>query len=283
VGRPGAREGIVAATFVALLASLTASEVQASERQPAVRVLNSLPVAAEVSAGYARALFRLWVDADRDGCDTREEVLMDEAVSGVRSGCRVVGGRWVSAYDGSATSNPGSFDIDHLVPLKEAWDSGAWRWDASTRQRFANDLGYGFALIAVTASSNRSKSDRDPAEWLPAQDRCRYVKHWIAVKFRWRLSVDPREKSRLSGLLRGCSRWMVVPSLAPRTIATNEPPAADAPGDGSGQNSSASRLDPRFDTCGDANAAGYGPYRSGSDPEYGWYIDRDRDGLACEP
>jgi len=274
-----AREGAVAATFVALLLVASAQQAQASERQRALRVLNALPVSAEVGSGYARDLFRLWTDADRDGCDTREEVLADEAVAGTTADCRVVGGRWVSAYDGVQTSSPGSFDIDHLVPLKEAWDSGAWRWTSATRQAFANDLGYRYSLIAVSASSNRSKSDRDPAEWLPDRDRCGYAKHWIAVKFRWRLAVDAREKSTLAAILRRCPPWMVVPALGPRSIATNDPPAG---ADGAPPQGSGSGLDPRFDTCGQANGAGYGPYQQGRDPEYAWYVDRDSDGLACE-
>lgn len=271
--------------MVALLAAsgayavITASVAQASDREPAVKVLNSLPVSAEAPVGYDRGLFRHWLDLDRDGCDTRAEVLMDEAVAGTAAGCRVLGGRWVSGYDSVSTSDPRTFDIDHLVPLKEAWESGAWRWTTRTRSAFANDLGYRYSLIAVTASSNRSKSDRDPAEWMPAQGRCAYAKHWIGVKFRWRLAVDAIEKSRLAGILRGCPPLMAVPALAPRAMSTNRPTepqveAVDRPPTGS---------DPQFDTCGQANAAGYGPYRRGTDPEYDWYIDRDQDGLACEP
>jgi len=213
-----ARESAVVASLIALLLcnGFAPAPAHASERERASRLLTSLPVSQEVTVGYDRDLFRLWTDADRDGCDTREEVLLAEAVAGAPSGCRVVGGRWISAYDGVQTTNPGDFDIDHVVPLKEAWDSGAWRWTAQTRQAFANDLGYRYALIAVTASSNRSKSDRDPAQWLPALGRCGYAKHWIGVKFRWRLAVDPAEKSALAAILRRCPPLMLVPDLAAR-------------------------------------------------------------------
>ena len=271
------REGLVVAAMAMLVAAAGsgAGAAQAAERKPASQVLASLPVSPEAAAGYARELFRLWVDADRDGCDTRAEVLMDEALSGRLSGCRVQGGMWVSAYDGVQTEDPGAFDIDHLVPLKEAWDSGAWRWTAQTRRAYANDLGYRHSLIAVSASSNRSKSDRDPAEWLPAQARCAYAKRWIAVKFRWRLAVDIAEKSRLGRILSECPRLMIVPDLAPRsTVDAELPQADDDPAD--------QGMDPRFDTCGEANEAGYGPYRRGLDPEYEWYVDRDGDGLVCE-
>ena len=191
-----------------------ANPAAADPRRDAIRVLNSLPVSVERPDNYDRELFRHWADLDGDGCNTREQVLIDERVAGEVVGCEVVGGRWRSAYDGDVTTNPSAFDIDHYVPLKEAWDSGAWRWNAATRERFANDLGFAGALIAVSASSNRSKSDRDPAEWLPERGVCKYVKTWVAVKFRWRLAVDTTEKSALTQILRGCSSKMRVPSLA---------------------------------------------------------------------
>ena len=284
-GRHAPTASPIAAALAALLATALGCTVAiappaaAANRQPAVKVLSSLPVSSETGSGYSRDLFRHWIDASGDGCDTREEVLITERISGSVSGCRVAGGRWRSLYDGEVTSNSSSFDVDHMVPLKEAWDSGAWRWSAGTREDYANDLGYANSLIAVTASSNRSKSDRDPTEWLPALARCSYAKYWIGVKYRWRLSVDPAEKSTLTRMLSGCPPLMVLPALASRT----EQPGAQSPGLGASEGSTASgKLDPRFDTCGAANAAGYGPYSRGRDPEYGWYIDRDRDGLACE-
>jgi len=204
----------VAAVAVVAVAVGSAGMAQADSRQDAQRVLNSLPVSPERTSGYDRDLFEHWSDLDGDGCNTREEVLVQERKAGRVSGCDVIGGQWRSAYDRDVTSNSSSFDIDHYVPLKEAWDSGAWRWNTSTRERFANDLGYRGSLIAVSASSNRSKSDRDPSEWLPEFGTCKYAKTWIAVKFRWRLAVDSQEKSALSRILRNCSPRMKVPSLA---------------------------------------------------------------------
>jgi len=281
----------IAAALAALLATTLGCTVamappaEAANRQPAIKALSSLPVSSEVDSGYSRDLFRHWIDASGDGCDTREEVLITERISGSVSGCRVVGGRWRSLYDGAVTSNPSSFDVDHMVPLKEAWDSGAWRWSAGTLEDYANDLGYANSLIAVTASSNRSKSDRDPTEWLPTLARCSYAKYWIGVKYRWRLSVDPAEKSTLTRMLSGCPPLLVLPALASRTENPNaQTPGSTGSGSGSasGGGTSSGPLDPRFDTCGAANAAGFVPYSRGQDPEYGWYIDRDRDGLACE-
>jgi len=170
--------------------------------------LSGLTIAAEQSSGYDRALFKHWVDADRDGCDTRREVLIAESVTPVTigAGCSISGGKWFSAYDGNETTDASTFDIDHVVALKEAWDSGANTWTADRRQAFANDLDDSFALIAVTASSNRSKSDKDPAEWLPtrAAYKCTYVNDWIRVKKIWGLSVDQAEYDALKRVLATC-------------------------------------------------------------------------------
>ena len=93
-----------------------------------------------------------------------------------------------------------------MVALKEAWDSGAAGWTADRRQSYANDLGDPRSLRAVSASSNLSKSDRDPSDWLPPATgfRCTYATEWVAVKVRWRLSVDATERSTLQALLAGC-------------------------------------------------------------------------------
>ena len=168
---------------------------------------SSVTVAGETRRGYDRDKFRHWVDADGDCRDTRDEVLADESLTAV-SGCDVQQGRWRSYYDGVVVRDSSAFDVDHLVPLAEAWDSGAKRWTAGTRRAFANDLGDARSLVAVTASSNRSKSDQDPAEWLPELDRCRYVREWTAVKLRWSLSVNgPRSGSWCDGPRAAAAWW----------------------------------------------------------------------------
>ena len=170
--------------------------------------LDGLRVEAEHVGGYDRDLFRHWIDADRDGCDTRREVLIVESTTPVQvgSGCSITGGTWFSAYDGVTTTDASSFDIDHMIPLKEAWDSGAHAWTADRRQAFANDLALAESLIAVSASSNRSKSDRDPAEWMPPRTgyHCTYVISWITVKKEWDLSVDRAEHQKLEQVLANC-------------------------------------------------------------------------------
>ena len=167
-----------------------------------------LRIEPEFVGGYDRDLFADWYDADRNGCNTRKEVLIAESLDPVQIGarCAITGGRWFSIYDNVETTDSSSFDIDHMVPLSEAWDSGAWNWNADQRKHFANDLDQPFFLIAVTASSNRSKSDRDPAEWMPPNSgyHCEYVRIWIEIKRAWDLSVDQAEHDFLARKLASC-------------------------------------------------------------------------------
>ncbi|MEJ7832497.1 MAG: HNH endonuclease family protein [Nocardioides sp.] len=168
--------------------------------------VRSLRLAIEVRRGYDRDLFRHWVDRDSDGCDTRDEVLIAEATTGPSVGddCTLSRGSWTSYYDAASTRDSSTLDIDHMVPLAEAWDSGARAWNAGTRERFANDLGDVRSLVAVTASANRSKSDQDPVEWMPAREGCRYVRQYVAVKIRWSLTVDRAEKRFLRSKAASC-------------------------------------------------------------------------------
>ena len=171
-------------------------------------LLAQLNIADETTSGYDRALFKHWIDVDGDGCNARREVLIIEAIEPptVGSGCELIGGLWYSVYDGVTTKDDGDFDIDHMVPLKEAWDSGANAWNEDRRRAFANDLDLEEALVAVTASSNRSKSDKDPADWLPplASYHCQYIRDWMVVKIKWELSVDSREFAALRSVASGC-------------------------------------------------------------------------------
>ncbi|MEV6524690.1 HNH endonuclease family protein [Longispora sp. NPDC051575] len=184
--------------------------------QPLRTAVAGLPVAAEVRTGYNRDLFPHWVDADSDGCNTRYEVLIAEATTtpSVGSGCALSGGRWYSYYDGASWTNPADLDIDHFVPLAEAWDSGARSWTTARRQLFANDLGDVRSLVAVTDNVNQAKGDQDPATWMPQLEKCRYVGEWVAVKLRWRLTVDSAEKSALTTLANGCSNVTITVTRA---------------------------------------------------------------------
>ena len=212
-------------TFACAFAFAVAAAPADAGTVDARTLLPELTSAAPHLTGYSRDLFRLWVDADGDGCDTREEVLLAEARTSpaILGGCRLAGGRWWSAYDARTATSASSLDIDHFVPLSEAWRSGAWRWSAATRQAYANDLGYALSLIAVSASTNRSKGDQDPSTWLPPFSgyRCTYVATWIAIKWRWRLAVDGVERIALRAGLVGCGAATRVlrPSRAARAAA----------------------------------------------------------------
>ena len=168
----------------------------------------SIVIEPEHEGGYERKLFKHWSDFDNDGCDTRREVLIEESLIEVvvAGKCSLQGGRWYSAFDGIETTDPSTFDVDHMVPLKEAWDSGAWAWDPTRREAFANDMSIPESLIAVSASSNRSKGAKDPAEWMPPSEdfHCAYLAAWIAVKQHWGLSMDQAEHDVVSALRIDC-------------------------------------------------------------------------------
>jgi hypothetical protein len=186
----------------------------ATVSKPLRTMVADLPVASEVRTGYDRDLFPHWVDADGDGCNTRYEVLIAESTTTptVGSGCSLSGGRWYSYYDGATWTAPADVDVDHFVPLAEAWDSGARNWTTAQRQAFANDLGDSRSLAAVTDNVNQSKGDQDPAEWMPSLTsvHCRYVGEWAAVKTRWGLTVDSTEKSALTSYANGCSNVTIT-------------------------------------------------------------------------
>lgn len=204
--------GGLLAVLTATTAGLATPAQAATISVPLRTLVADLPVASEVRTGYSRDLFPHWIDADGDGCNTRYEVLIAEAVTvpSVGSGCYLSGGRWYSYYDAAYWTIPSDLDIDHLVPLAESWDSGARNWTTSRRQSFANDLGDVRALVAVTDNVNQAKGDQDPATWMPTYERCRYIAEWTAVKTRWRLSVDSAEKSALTSYANSCSNITIT-------------------------------------------------------------------------
>ncbi|GLZ28190.1 hypothetical protein Lesp02_03800 [Lentzea sp. NBRC 105346] len=223
--RRAIRTAIVSATAV-FSVGLVVTTAQASAgtvavghvRLPLREAVAALVVADEVRDGYERTKFRHWIDADRDGCSTRAEVLIDEAVMPPQVGakCAISGGSWYSSYDDVYVAEAKASDIDHMVPLAEAWDSGARSWTAKEREAYANDLDEPRALIAVTAKSNRSKSDQDPREWLPPYQpaQCGYVTDWVAVKTRWSLTVDAAEQAVLTQKAAACPNVPVVVTKA---------------------------------------------------------------------
>jgi hypothetical protein len=154
--------------------------------------------------GYSRERFPHWRETGKN-CDVRDSVLQRDGTNIKLSGCNVIAGRWSSAYDKGTFTDPSKVDIDHTVPLADAWRSGADKWEDAKRGDFANDL-VRPQLLAVSASSNRSKGDQDPSEWKPANRDywCKYAEDWVTVKHYWRLSVTDAEKAALADMLETC-------------------------------------------------------------------------------
>lgn len=168
-------------------------------------LLDQLTVASAGSMrGYSRDHFPHWRSAGKN-CDVRDTVLERDGTDIKLSGCNVVGGRWSSGYDDKTFTDPADVDIDHMVPLANAWRSGADEWSDDERGEFANDLDRP-QLFAVSATSNRSKGDQDPAQWKPPNRDywCTYAEDWIAVKHHWELTVTSDEKAALGDMLGTC-------------------------------------------------------------------------------
>lgn len=202
--------GTLAAT-VAAASLLSGPPAQAAPPTPiaastARSYLSGLTVAAEgSSSGYSRDKFPHWI-TQSGSCDTREVVLKRDGTGVVQnSSCTATSGTWKSAYDGESWTDASDLDIDHIVPLAEAWRSGASGWTTAERQGLANDLTRP-QLIAVTDNLNQSKGDKDPAEWMPplASYTCMYARMWVDVKHYYDLTVDSAEKTALQSALSGC-------------------------------------------------------------------------------
>ncbi|MER7141389.1 HNH endonuclease family protein [[Kitasatospora] papulosa] len=208
----------LAAAALTLMPLLAATPVQAAEITTLADGVRALPLAAESRTGYERSSFKHWVDADKDSCNTRMEVLIAESriTPTVEAGCKVTAGEWYSYYDGLTLIAPGGLDIDHMVPLAEAWDSGASQWTSARREAYANDLDAERSLVAVTAKTNRSKADQDPSTWLPplADARCTYAADWVATKLRWGLTADQPEAEALTILAETCGKQPLTYELA---------------------------------------------------------------------
>jgi uncharacterized protein DUF1524/excalibur calcium-binding domain-containing protein len=267
-------------------------------RGTALAALAALPVKGRAPrTGYQRELFgQAWSDVDRNGCDTRNDVLRRDLTAYVvrtgTRGCLVLRGTLHDPYTGTTIaflrgqSTSGRVQIDHVVALSDAWQKGAQQLSYERRTAFANDP---LNLLAVDGPTNQRKGDGDAATWLPPQRayRCAYVARQVAVKQRYRLWVTAAEREAITRVLRSCTGQALPVTRAiplgggrvesgPEPAATARAPVALAAPPRQGAR------DPRFDTCRAAKAAGYGPYASGQDPEYEWYQDRDHDGLVCE-
>ena len=270
---------------------------------------------------YDRDEWRHWIDEDRDCQDTRQEVLIEEAVSSVEytdsDRCRVESGEWNGPYTGETFTNPRDLDVDHMVPLANAHRSGGWAWSEDRKRQYANDLYYGGHLIAVQNSANRAKGADGPEEWRPPDEGywCQYATDWIAIKNEWRLTATNTEAAALSDMLNTCSLPITLevvsseasqPTLvhkvseatAPRpTTIFSATPVANWQQDPTPSSAFGSVQQPAtkptefaiYDSCDEAEAAG-APYVPGSRgtgigfpaPMVPSARDGDGDGVVCE-
>lgn len=131
---------------------------------------------------------------------------LDPPVVSRIGGCAVASGRWIDPYTATTYTSPGELDIDHVVPLANAWISGAWAWTGAQRVAFANNLDQPEALVAVSYVANRSKGDRPPDQWKPPNqaDWCAYASAWVSVKAQWHLTITSAERSALASMLARC-------------------------------------------------------------------------------
>ena len=281
-----------AATPPPTAATTDASSPTAAPPGSALAALATLPVKGRApKTGYTRALFgQAWADVDRNGCDTRNDVLRRDLTRYVlkagTNGCLVLSGTLKDPYSGTSVAfirgaaTSAAVQIDHVVALSDAWQKGAQQWTASGRTQFANDP---LNLLAVGRRSNDAKSDGDAATWLPPNKvfRCAYVARQVAVKHRYHLWVTSAEKAAIGRVLATCPTQK-LPTVGPIALGGGTTAQSPTPTSAPTTAPSSGTTDPRFGTCKAAKAAGYGPYCRGTDPEYAWYRDADHDGIACE-
>jgi Protein of unknown function (DUF1524)/Excalibur calcium-binding domain len=279
-------------TPLAAKSSTSAKSAAPAKSKASTTAGSALSVLAQLSVkgrapltGYARLQFgKAWYDANGNGCDTRDDVLRRDLTATTSAGCEILSGTIRDPYTGTIISfeRGGSeareLDIDHVVPLGDAWQTGAALWSFDKRVAFANDP---TNLLAVDPHNNRQKGDADAASWLPPDKayRCAYVARQVAVKAGYGLWVTPAEKTAMARVLSTCPNEGLPGKVHVTLVGNPTLPTVTLP---STSSSAAQGLDPRFSTCKEAKAHGYGPYVRGKDPEYAWYRDADSDGVDCE-
>lgn len=182
---------------------------QSFESKARYRATADQPTPSDSDTYNRDAYHTRWLDHDGDCMDTRDEVLAASSLVDPElgsDGCEVVAGRWRGPYTGKIFTDPVALDIDHVVPLAEAHESGAAEWRPERRHRYANDLEHEGALLAVEAGANRSKGSRDPAEWMPEREafHCTYLEYWVEVKEVWDLRMNAVERRAVRRGLADC-------------------------------------------------------------------------------
>lgn len=186
----------------------------ADDSRRALEELRVIEKGSESVPQYSRDQFgQRWADVDRNGCDTRNDVLKrdlhDLQMKRSSPQCVVVAGVLDDPYTGRqidfqrGEDSSEAVQIDHVVALANAWKSGAWQWDAARRQDFANDP---FNLLAVDGAANQDKGASSADQWLPSNSayQCAYVQRQIAVKSSWGLGVTRAEKKAMTSVLERC-------------------------------------------------------------------------------
>jgi hypothetical protein len=291
---PGSVPGAAESPGRAVVPTPKASSAPA-DRSTALGQLETLPVKGRAPrTGYERGRFgSAWLDTDRNGCDTRNDILRRDltrqAVDPDTFGCVVLAGTLHGPYTGDrirfVKGDGNLVDVDHVVALGNAWVTGAFAWELRKRAAFANDP---MNLLAVDASANRQKGDGDAATWLPPAKtfRCSYVARQIGVKAKYGLWVTPAEGEAMARVLAACPDQPRFPdSGAPVVAPLNLRESSDPAVDGRPEPGATSKTHPggslTYRSCDEARAAGAAPLHLG-DPGYTTRLDGDRDGVACE-
>ena len=189
------------------------STTQGGNPDEASQALQQLEVTPPGSmSGYSRESFDHWSrandfgwEAPESSCDAREAALIRDGEDvQVGSGCKVTSGSWYDPYTDQTFVDPSDIDTDHVVPLANAWRSGASSWDDAERERYANDPE---VLLSVEDNANQSKGDKGPEAWEPPNEDvwCDYAERWIGIKDKYDLSINPEEKEALTQMLYGCA------------------------------------------------------------------------------
>ena len=235
---------------------------------------------------YDRDDWSHWADEDKDCQDARQEVLIAESSIAVTfkdaNNCKVASGQWTGPYTGETFTDPSDVDVDHMVPLKNAHDSGGWDWSAERKKQYANYLDYDNHLIAVKDNENQSKGSKGPQAWKPTLTTyyCQYATDWVAIKSEWGLSATEAEFTALQAMLETCDPVKTLaradgsePTSTPTATLTPVPtPTPKYDPDGQDRNCS------DFDTWAEAYSFFIAAGGPDNDPHG---LDRDGDGNPC--
>ena len=283
--------GLLLASLLAVVLARKSRGDSPSPEATEMAKLVTLPIKGRApKTGYNRDLFGPpWTDDNGDslghnGCDTRNDILRRDLVDVQSpSGCTVLAGVLHDPYSGTTVAfqrgrgTSSRVQIDHMVPLSDAWQKGAQQWDDAKRRNFANDP---INLQATIGSLNDQKGDGDAATWLPPNKsyRCTYVSRIVDVKSTYGLSVTQAEHDAIARILSTCNTPASAPGPANTSTTTGTPPVSVQPTTPVDTPPTASVYYPN---CAAARKAGAAPIYRGQ-PGYRPGLDRDGDGIACE-